>query len=340
MAILPSLVNAHTHLEFSDLPDRLGHPGISLADWIMLAIQARINRDDSKIQATMRSAVAASRNVGVGLIADIATPPNVLDGAIGPTEVIAFAEVLGLAASRFEERFETARSIDTGGISPHAPYSVQRRDIDRIIQQAIDSRQTVAMHLAESPDERELCFGQGGPFAQTLRGIGAWRDGMFPWHDDSDWCGVIESLSRAKNALLVHGNDFNENELRCIASHRNLTIVYCPRTHHFFGHRPHPIGEAWRRGIRVAIGTDSMASNPDLSIWKEVQFLLGHRPDLDPQSILASATLHGADSLGRGDKGRIEIGARPGLVHVATHADDVPSLIADFAESAPPRFID
>lgn len=338
-AILPALVNAHTHLEFSDLAGPLGHRGISLADWIELAIQSRLHRDEKVVGETIAHGIAMSRSVGVGLIADIATPPNVFAGTVNATQVVAFPEVIGLSPERSAQRFTAARDLQADGISPHAPYSLGRGDIDRVVDLAITENRNVAMHLAESPDERELCFGASGPFARTLRRIGAWREDVFPWQTETDWCGVVGTLSRAPRSLIVHGNDLTEKELRCISAHRQLTIVYCPRTHDYFGHPRHPIERAWGLGIRVALGTDSLASNPDLSIWSEVQFLFKERPDLNALKILAAATMDGADAIGCPSRGRIEVGSRPGLIQVPTSADDVVQLCKGFADSVQPQLI-
>src|SRR5690606_30197764 len=146
-------------------------------------------------------------------------------------------------------------------------------------------------------------------------------------------------LSQAPAALVVHGNDLKPAELDFIDQHRTLTVVYCPRTHAFFNQPRHPFDVLLRRGAAVALGTDSRASNPDLSVWNEVRWLLEHRSDVDWQAGLAMATIHGADALQRGDLGRIEPGAASGLIAVPGAASTADALGDQWIAGGPPRFL-
>ena len=192
------------------------------------------------------------------------------------------------------------------------------------------------MHFAESPDERELLESGTGRFADSLRNAGFWREGLFPWTGNQPLSDLIGQLSKAARVLLVHGNDLNDAEIDLIARYDHLSVIYCPRTHDFFGYTAHPVAKLIDAGIRVAIGTDSRASNPDLSVWKEVQFLLHHRPDLDPYSVLQMATQWGADSLLGAESGFGIIGRSAGgiesLVAVGTNSDRMDQVWRDFSE--------
>jgi cytosine/adenosine deaminase-related metal-dependent hydrolase len=79
------------------------------------------------------------------------------------------------------------------------------------------------------------------------------------------------------------------------------SVVYCPRTHTAFGHPPHPFRQFLARGVRVALGTDSLASNPDLSVLAEARFVHRQHPDLSAEVVLRMATLSGAEALGWAD---------------------------------------
>ncbi len=80
------------------------------------------------------------------------------------------------------------------------------------------------------------------------------------------------------------------------------SIVYCPRTHAAFGHPPHPFREFLQRGVRVALGTDSLASNPDLDILAEMRFIHERYPDFPGDALLRMGTLSGAEALGWADE--------------------------------------
>ena len=94
--------------------------------------------------------------------------------------------------------------------------------------------------------------------------------------------------------LLAHGNYLSAKTN--LSAH--TTIVYCPRTHAAFGHSPHPFREFVARGIRVALGTDSLASNPDLDILAEARFIHERHPDFPGDKLLKMATIAGAEALG------------------------------------------
>jgi cytosine/adenosine deaminase-related metal-dependent hydrolase len=103
---------------------------------------------------------------------------------------------------------------------------------------------------------------------------------------------------------------------------RNCTLIYCPRTHTAFGHGPHPFPQFLRRGVRVALGTDGLASNPDLSILAEARHLHRHYPDVAGDALLCMATLWGAEALGWAEEtGSLEAGKSADLVVVPLSAD-------------------
>ncbi len=337
VAFLPGLVNAHTHLEFSDCKTPIGQKGVPLHDWIGQVIAARGQTTLESKAAAIGVGLREMHESGTWLAGEITTPPcdypqHNDSRQNSDIELLTFAEVLGLDPHRSAERFEAATAHNwanpNGAWSPHAPYSTTLETIDACIDMARKQSRPLAMHVAESPAERELLSNGSGPLADVLRSLGVWRDDLFPWGDDPFGM-LIDRLSKAPRALLVHGNDLNNEEIRRLQNHPNITVVYCPRTHCFFEYEPHPVERMLAAGIRVALGTDSRASNPDLNLWREVQFLLKHRSDLAPDDVIRMATLSGADALGRSDLGRIEVGCRGGFGMVATQASTINELYAD-----------
>nr|WP_236649143.1 amidohydrolase family protein [Rhodopirellula sp. SM50] len=343
VAVLPRMVNAHTHLEFSDCQTPIGQPGIALSDWIGSVIAARGVATTDQRRDCIAGGIAESVAAGVGLVGDIATTPSAYPADAGAS-IVSFAEVLGLSDDRADERFRSAQthsdsvavtpSIDFG-VSPHAPYSTPPDLIRRCVDLAKQRGAALAMHVAESPDERTLLRQGSGPFADALRTAGLWPEGLFPWAGSQPLIDLIGWLAEAPRALLIHGNDLQDDEIERISQHPQLSVVYCPRTHHFFGHPRHGVQKLLDADIRVAIGTDSRASNPDLSVWKEVRFLLDHRPDLDPHAVLEMATLAGSDALlGAGSQfGRIQPGRIPhqSPVMLPTTAKRLNQVWRDFA---------
>lgn len=351
VAVMPGWVNAHTHLEFSDLARPIGNPGVELADWIGQVVTTRQN-------ATGRLAPAESISIGLDecggsatvLIGEIATTPYPGDCGLLP-ERIAFAEVLGLSTQRSDDRLARAeehlrgprsdsprpkpqdRGTQDRGISPHAPYSTPLEVITECVTIANRFGCTVAMHVAESPAERQLLETGTGRFATRLAEMGLDVAANFPWPVHNPVTALIDELARAPAAILIHGNDLRPNEIARIARHDHLSVVYCPRTHAFFGHARHPVAELLSAGVNVGIGTDSRASNPDLRLDREVQFLLNHRQDLHPSVVIEMATLGGAIALRRrADYGSLEPGRMARFAIVPTTAHDVDGLYSDLSE--------
>ncbi len=345
VAILPGLVNAHTHLEFSDLDEPIGVAGMELADWIVEVVRSRASRtgDDDGVAHPSRNAIeqgaVEAAQSGTAVIGEIATTP--WHSPRADVEILSYAEVLGLTPARAAERFAAAAAHSqsypsAAGISPHSPYSAPPELIALCIDFAAQNRCPLAMHVAESPAERELLQHGSGPFARTLQSLGLDVADKFPWQYPSPTMWLIDSLARAPVASIVHGNDLNCEEIERIASHPSLSVVYCPRTHAYFGHAPHPVADLLAAGVNVALGTDSKASNPDVQLWREVQFLLNYRQDVAPANVLQMGTQCGAVAMQRDQfYGTLLPGRMATFAVVPTRAMDTASLYADFAVTDP-----
>ena len=307
--ILPGLVNAHTHLEFSDL-DRPLPAGGGLPAWIERVVAMRRSlaaaglADAARLRAAVASGLEQSAAAGVTAIGEIATASHPLVGQAGPL-VRVFREALGLvpvaiAAARSTVVRDLARMNSEGtctGISPHAPYSVAESLGRRVIGVAVRRQLPVMMHLAESRDEADLLATGGGAFRTLLEQLGAWQPGTPPrLLSLADW---ITLLARAPRGVVVHGTFLPEDQaaLSRLARHRDrLCVVVCPRTTLAISGRLPPVEAFLAAGIRVAIGTDSRASNPDLSVLAECRTLVDGG-GVSPREALMMATRHGAWAL-------------------------------------------
>jgi len=306
VALLPGLVNAHTHLEFSDLAKPIGHEGMPLPDWLQMVIAAR--RDLGPRAEAIARGLDECAHSGTTTVGEIAQPewPQEPWRRL-PLDAAIFIELIGLGDDAEERLCACARdhcAAPAGtsarrhfGISPHAPYSIRLGTVERIAADPQAGR-LIAMHLAESKAELELLEKGTGPFRTLLVDLGVWNPQAF--QRAMSWSDFLRALSRAGRALIVHGNYFGPAELDVLAEHREtMSLVYCPRTHAFFRHAEYPLAAALERGINVALGTDSRASNPDLSLWEEARFLASRFPSLPPRTAIEMATVGGARALGR-----------------------------------------
>lgn len=301
VAIIPGLVNAHTHLDLSGAKDAMPPTDPDhFTDWLRAVIAYRRTRSPEEIQADIHSGLMESLRFGTTLVGDIASGGDsweLLSKA--PLRAVVFRELIGLS----EERSVSARNAamewyrnhpatDTcsPALSPHSPYSARHTLL-------IDARaeEIRAIHLAESPGEMELIGSRSGPFMDFLRELGAWDEsGIVPELDS-----IIRGNRSAKRSLFVHANYLPLQSIDGFTP--NMSVVYCPRTHAAFSHPPHLFREFLARGARVCLGTDSLASNPDLDVLAEARFVHQRYPDFPGEHLLRMATLAGADALGQGD---------------------------------------
>lgn len=306
-AIIPALINAHTHLEFSDF--RQPFPaGENFPAWIRSVVSSRSQRSDS-VQDTIRQGVAECESTGAAALGEICTHLNSestnSDAECYSTSnlnITCFRELIGFNsqsiserlkdAKTFIEKFESQLSI---GLSPHAPYSVHPQLFSSLIEFAVEKELPVAFHLAETKEELQLLKHQTGPFREMLEQFGIWdKDALDSGTRPLDYLKQMDSLKRG---LIIHGNYLEEDELEFLSSNPNLFLVYCARTHAHFEHSRYPLEKIIDSGVSLALGTDSRASNPDLSLWKEMQFIAQQYPKLSREKLLELGTLQGAKAL-------------------------------------------
>ena len=366
VAILPGLVNAHTHLEFSHLQRPLGRAGMPLADWIRLVIDERGHGGDAPDDA-ISAGLRESFGYGATTIGDIAAGDvaaysshfggtdnpvgQTIDGQDSPShdaaEVTAFVEVIGFSQARAESAFaavggrlaelERIGSVRPG-LSPHAPYTVSPDLLSRLVQLACERELPMAMHLAESADELELLRDGTGRLQELLVERSMWDADAIP--SGSHPLDYLRLLAAAPRSILIHGNYLDHEEHMFLAAHADrMSLIYCPRTHAYFAHPPYPLASLLAAGVNVALGTDSRASNPDLDLLGEMRHAAAMHPEIEPHDILRMGTLAGAEALGRADEvGSITPGKLANLVAIPlpedaakSSADLLAALLADHA---------
>ena len=327
VAIVPGLVNAHTHLEFSQLEQPLGQPGIKFTDWVRLVVGQRTADDPPTKHQSIVAGIQESFQAGVWAVGDIATDPVGEESYLAtehktPVHTTVFLEQLGRKAELLEQQRSQldVHLLKNGlvpesfacGASPHATYSVTWSLHDQICAAAKKHNSLVAMHVAETLAERQLCDSLTGDFVDLLQDFDAWDPKTFVPRRSIK--GFLGRLSQAPRSLVVHGNYLDSDELDLVQRNKNMSIVFCPRTHQFFQHTPYPLQEMLDRGINVAVGTDSRASNPDLNLFSDLQLIAADFPKLSAMDVLKLGTVNGALALGREDElGTLAVGKQAAI---------------------------
>ncbi|MBF8300267.1 MAG: Amidohydro-rel protein, partial [Acidobacteria bacterium] len=333
VVMLPALVNAHTHLELSYLRGAVPPAGRFL-DWIggIMAARRRLpNPEDPAILGAARAGIQEARASGTGLVGDISNTlvtVRLLREAAMPARV--FYELLGFstgdpaglvreARARVDRADSRAASPDEDvrvALAPHAPYSVSPA-LFLAIREDLDAHpgDVSSVHLGESPEEVEFIERGSGGFRDLLTGLGLWTDawrppGVSPVKYLAD-LGVLDSRVLAVHGVQCDGNDLSR--LRTLGT----TVVSCPRSNRYVGVGDPPLEALYAMGVRVAFGTDSLASVADLNLFGELAAARRIAPRVSARDLLESATLGGARALGFGEQiGSIEEGKQAALIAV------------------------
>ena len=334
VALLPGLVNAHIHLDFSHLPVPLGRPGIAFADWLETVVLQRRENLAAETTDTKRLAVSGglreSLERGTTTLGNISREENPHEKNSRGLDCVSFLELIGLSAERADAQRQRmvnwllvaarhAGSMASGwqaGISPHAPYTSRRELIAAACEASRKFHVPLAMHLAESPEELQLLDSQNGPLVDVLTGLDAWDASAF--ERGLRPLDYLQLLAGAERALVIHGNYLDAGEQAWLARHSaRMAVIYCPRTHHHFGHSRYPLAELLAAGATVALGTDGRGTNPDLSLLAEMRHAAHVHSEVSPSEIVRLGTLGGALALGCADRvGSLKPGKDANLVAV------------------------
>jgi cytosine/adenosine deaminase-related metal-dependent hydrolase len=332
-AVLPGLVNAHTHLELSWMRGRVP-PARSMPEWARAVI--RLRRDVGDDVGAIDGAIAGARAAGTSLVGDIG---NTLDSFEpidrSPLHGTLFYELLGFRPSdagalvsdavKRLAALKSAQQLQVG-LAAHAPYSTAPalfRHIDQAVRRA---GWIVAVHVAESAEEVEFVRSGRGAWRTLLEDLGVWNDEWI-----APGCGPVEYLDHlgflGASTIVVHAVHATVGDLASLAA-RGTTIVTCPRSNRWTGAGTPPIDAFYASGCRVAVGTDSLASVEDLSVFAELAELRRLAPDVPARRLLESATMGGARALGlAGTFGSIAPGKRADLIAV-----ELPVAVGDVEE--------
>ncbi|MGD0085498.1 MAG: amidohydrolase family protein [Verrucomicrobiota bacterium] len=309
--LLPGLVNAHCHLDYTDMGGELPAPR-TFTDWIPLITAAKTAWSYSNYaHSWLRGAHMLLRH-GTTTVADIEAMPDLLPEVwdATPLRVFSFLEMTGIRARRepkviLQEAVDKIESLSharcSASLSPHAPYSTLPELLRSSARLARKRRWLVCTHVAESEEEFEM-------FTHA-------RGAMYDWlqrnHRENSDCGLgspVEHLARNKmlgrNLIAVHANLLARGDAALLGKHR-VNVVHCPRSHAYFRHPPFLRERLANAGVNLCLGTDSLATvrsvgkqKPELNLFEEMRALANADNSVSPEEIVRMATINGARALG------------------------------------------
>lgn len=339
VALLPGLVNAHTHLELSYLRHQIA-PSPSFVAWIRHVVSARRQYPDPRSPEIMRGVddgILEAFATGTLLVGDISNTLVTVEALKGsPVGGVVFNELIrfnppdanAVVADAWKQVEALPASPDVRvGLAAHAPYSVAPQ-VFQALRRAAAAHADVpcSVHLSESRDEVEFIASGSGPWRQFLEEVGAWNPSWTP-HGGSPVRYLDDAGFLSEDVLVVHGVQMSDADLAILKA-RGATLVTCPRSNVRTGAGTPPVERFYASGVPIAVGTDSLASTPDLNLFSELAALRALAPSVPAGALLESATRTGARALGfAADFGTIETGKSARLLSVS-----LPGVLDDVEE--------
>jgi cytosine/adenosine deaminase-related metal-dependent hydrolase len=284
--------NAHCHLELSHLKGRIPS-GLSFVEWLrrLVALKRATTREES--EAGARAGLARLRETGTTAVLDILS----LDSSIQPLRewsaggsgALLLWELLRFdpdqAESLLKDRLAARPADLRHGLSPHAPYTTSEALLRGAAREVAARSEWLCIHAAETAEETEMMLHGSGPLHEFLAPFlpAGWKPpGMRP----IAWLAACGCLG--PRTLLVHCNDLESDDVEAIRRSGAHAVV-CPGTHVYFARGPFPLKRLLDAGIPVHLGTDSLASNADLDMEREVRLAVELSPGVDPEVIRSLA---------------------------------------------------
>src|SRR2546430_86730 len=342
-ALLPGLINAHCHLDYTCLRGKIP-PQKSCTNWIRAINAAKVKLSPKDYLASINNGFTEARRFGTTTIANLTAFPEVIGQINGPIRTWWFGELIDVRAPQraneivdlaieslksssecagtsalSKRRHIGAVETQLWGLAPHALFTASKDLYRRCEEIAMSENILLTTHLAESREEMEMFRDAAGSLYEFLKGIGR------PMDD----CGKRTPLQLFVGApggraprewIVAHLNELREGDFELLEkSTCNFHVVHSPRSHDYFGHSHFEFERLRSLGLNICLGTDSLASNESLSLFDEMLAFQKEFPTVSPEEILQMVTVNAAMALRQGKVlGRIRSGFRADLIAVSS----------------------
>ncbi len=336
--LMPGLINGHCHLDYTMLRGKIP-PSRSFSGWIRA-----INAEKAKLATqdyidSIDAGFAEAQRFGTTTIANLTACPDLIRTIEAPLRTWWFGELIDVRnpeqANRIvDDAVEFLRFATHWGLAPHAPFTASARLYAQCEKIARQENVLLTTHLAESREEMQMFRDANGAAFSFLKEIGR------PMDD----CGKETPLSlflRTRTIeprwIIAHLNEIDAGDFELLSTAPRFQIAHCPRSHGFFAHAPFALQRLRALGFNICLGTDSLASNSNLSLFAEMRELMREEAGVSPRQAVEMATVNGAAAIGQGGLlGRICPGAHADLIALPiSPRSDVFENIVGFEETVP-----
>jgi cytosine/adenosine deaminase-related metal-dependent hydrolase len=327
-ALLPGLINAHCHLDYTCLRGKIA-PQKSFTNWIRAINAEKSELSPRDYVASINDGYAEAKRFGTTTIANLTGFPEMISQVQPRIRTCWFAELIDIRTPEHTNELvdsatEAVKQNSDWGLSPHALFTASSKLFRRCEDIAHQEHILLTTHLAESREEMEMFRDASGPLYEFMKSIGR------PMVD----CGNETPLKLFVGApggralphwILAHLNELTKTDFELLEQlNSKFHVVHCPRSHNYFGHSPFAFDRLRSLGFNICLGTDSLASNESLSLFAEMCAFQKEFPTVSAGEILKLVTVNPARAL-RQEKelGKICRGMHADLVAVPSNGGDL-----------------
>jgi len=302
--LMPGLINAHCHLDYTMLR-RAIQPPRGFTAWVQRLNALKCSFDDEDYLEAIGHGFAELRKWGTTTVLNIESFPELMNRLPRPPirtwwfyemidirQRITTEDLMEGAGIFFRKHAEWLGGF---GLSPHAPYTASAELYQLASAIARQDGMLVTTHLAESIEEAAMFHRASGPLYDFMRSMG---------RDMSD-CGYGSPLSHLLGQGLIgpewivaHMNELDEPDF-ALLERNPVHVVHCPASHRYFDHQPFPMDRLRAIGVNVSLGTDSLASTDSLSLFEEMRHVCQRHPSLSALQAIEMVTVNPASALRR-----------------------------------------
>ena len=321
--LLPGLINAHCHLDYTMLRGKIPAQQ-SFSGWISAINAHKAALQPEDYLAAIADGLAEAQDFGTTTVVNLEAFPELLPRT-GRTqlrtwwcaEMIDIRQPVSVRAvteplrAWFQSHPERLGGI---GLAPHAPYTASTALYSEASALARKYDLLLTTHLAESQEEMQMFRDAIGPAFAFLKSLGRPMDDC---GRETPLSFLMRSQELDERWIVAHLNELTESDFSLLARGQKFHIAHCPRSHTFFGHAPFELRKLRRLGFNICLGTDSLASNSSLSLFAEMRELMRKEPSISSREVLMMTTENAARAIGRGGSlGSISPGFQADLIAI------------------------
>ncbi len=321
--LVPGFVNAHTHLELAYLKGQIPTQG-GLPNFIQSVRELRLKTSQTERLEAIRQADLEMQREGVVLVGDIANgTESIPTKTQSPIHYHTFVEVFGLDKYKADTMFSMALSVQkefekaqlSANITPHATYSVSSKLFELITNWAYSHNGIISIHNQETESENDMFRNKSGALVKGFQNQNIDLDNWHPTGQNALISALVQ-LPKCLKTNLVHNTFTSQEDIdKALIYSKFLYWTLCPHANKYIENQLPDIPLLAKNKLNICLGTDSLASNHQLSILEEMKLIQEHYPEVPFETLIQWSSLNGAEMLDMQKRfGSFEIGKTPGVL--------------------------